>query len=260
MTAYLPRFTNLSYFQEINMIKSMTAFARQPIEQDWGNGAWEIRSVNSRFLETNFRLPEAFRYLEFKLREKLRKKLNRGKLDCSLRLDMNQADGDSLSVDVDLVSSLLKSHQSMEKIANIAQEPDLTRLLIWPGLIKKTEVDTMAVSIGNMHGVTKFRGGGVPDLDLERLKKIHGRVPGIPIVLHGASGIGGDQIGQAIKFGVRVVNIDTELRLAFSGVLRKTLEKDSKMYDPRKILGPTIEAIEKVVSGKIEMFGSGGKY
>ena len=124
------------------MIKSMTAFARQPIEKDWGNGAWEIRSVNSRFLETNFRLPEAFRYLEFKLREKLRKKLNRGKLDCSLRLDMNQGNNEALSIDPVLAASLLNSHEALQQAAGIKQEPDLTRLLNWPGIIKKADVDS----------------------------------------------------------------------------------------------------------------------
>ena len=124
------------------MIKSMTAFARQPIEKDWGNGAWEIRSVNSRFLETNFRLPEAFRYLEFKLREKLRKKLNRGKLDCSLRLDINQTSNEAFSIDADLAASLLNSHEVLQQAAGIKQEPDLTRLLNWPGIIKKSDFDS----------------------------------------------------------------------------------------------------------------------
>jgi len=119
----------------------MTAFARQPIEKDWGTGAWEIRSVNSRFLETNFRLPESFRYLEFKLREKLRKNLSRGKVDCSLRLDVNQGNCESLSIDNDLATSLLTSHKALQQAANIEQEPDLTRMLSWPGIIKKAEVD-----------------------------------------------------------------------------------------------------------------------
>jgi len=135
------------------MIKSMTAFARQPIETDWGNGAWEIRSVNSRFLETNFRLPESFRYLEFKLREKLRKKLNRGKIDCSLRLDMSQGNSDEFSVDSDLVNSLLKSHRALEKTSNIAQEPDLTRLLSWPGIIKTTEIDSEQMEVKLLSGL-----------------------------------------------------------------------------------------------------------
>ena len=124
------------------MIKSMTAFSRQPIEKDWGNGAWEIRSVNSRYLETNFRLPESFRYLEFKLRDKLRKKLNRGKVDCSLKIDVDQGDSESLSIDTDLAASLLASHQALQDAAQIQQQPDLTRLLNWPGIIKKADIDS----------------------------------------------------------------------------------------------------------------------
>jgi len=120
----------------------MTAFARQPIEKDWGTGAWEIRSVNSRYLETNFRLPEVFRSLEFKLREKLRKKLSRGKIDCSLRLDFSQGNNDGLSVDHDFAESLIKAHQSLQKIAGIEQAPDLTRLLNFTGMIKKSEVNS----------------------------------------------------------------------------------------------------------------------
>jgi uncharacterized protein (TIGR00255 family) len=124
------------------MIKSMTAFARQSIEKDWGNGAWEIRSVNSRYLETNFRLPESLRYLEFKLREKLRKRLNRGKLDCTLKIEIGQETGDDLSIDKQLAESLMKSHRLLQNIAGVEQQPDLTRILNWPGIIKKSEVDS----------------------------------------------------------------------------------------------------------------------
>ncbi|MGX5175269.1 YicC/YloC family endoribonuclease [Aliikangiella sp. IMCC44653] len=124
------------------MIRSMTAFARQPIEEKWGVGAWEIRSVNSRYIETNFRMPEAFRYLEFKLREKLRSKLQRGKIDCSLRIDTSGAKAESLAIDSDVASSLVGSHAELQKIAGIEQAPDLTRLLNWPGLIKSAEVDS----------------------------------------------------------------------------------------------------------------------
>ncbi len=124
------------------MIRSMTAFARQPIEQKWGVGAWEIRSVNNRFIETNFRLPEAFRYLEFKLREKLRSKLQRGKLDCSLRIDTTGAQADSLAIDPEVATSLLNSHAELQNLAQIEQAPELTRLLAWPGLIKSAQVDS----------------------------------------------------------------------------------------------------------------------
>ena len=69
------------------MIYSMTAFARLEIKKDWGDAVWEIRSVNQRYLENFFRLPEQFRGLENALREKLRQNLTRGKIECLLRID-----------------------------------------------------------------------------------------------------------------------------------------------------------------------------
>jgi uncharacterized protein (TIGR00255 family) len=93
-------------------------------------------------LETNFRLPESFRYLEFKLREKLRKKLNRGKIDCSLRIEVSQGNNESLSIDGDLAVSLLSAHTALQEAAQIEQQPDLTRLLNWPGIIKKSDIDS----------------------------------------------------------------------------------------------------------------------
>ena len=119
----------------------MTAFSRQPIEQEWGNGAWELRSVNSRFLETNFRLPESLRYLEFKLRDRLRKKLNRGKIDCNLKLEISQNDEEGLSINSDFARSLIQSHEQLQELAGIEQAPDLTRMLHLPGMIKKSELN-----------------------------------------------------------------------------------------------------------------------
>ncbi|MCW8877299.1 MAG: YicC family protein [Kangiellaceae bacterium] len=123
------------------MIRSMTAFSRFAVEKDWGNATWEIRSVNSRFLETNFRLPEAFRYLEFKFREVARKKLNRGKLDCSLRLDTSSAAEGGLSLNQDMARTLLESHQALQEMAGIKQDIELTRVLSWPGVTQTSEVD-----------------------------------------------------------------------------------------------------------------------
>ncbi|HOY56374.1 MAG TPA: class II fructose-bisphosphate aldolase [bacterium] len=123
----------------------------------------------------------------------------------------------------------------------------------------KTGIDTLAVSIGNMHGIKKFRDIGVPDLDLKRLEMIHQKTSNIPIVLHGASGVLEKQLKQAIEYGVRIINIDTELRLAFSNAMRQILEKDSSIYDPRQIFAPATDILQKVVEEKIKMFGSEGK-
>jgi fructose-bisphosphate aldolase class II len=123
--------------------------------------------------------------------------------------------------------------------------------------VKKTGIDTLAVSIGNVHGIMKIR-EGVPKLDLARLKAIAGKIK-IPFVLHGASGISEGEIRKAVKLGIKIINIDTELRLAFTESLRKTLATDRQMYDPRKVLSPAIEAVADVVAEKVKIFGSAGK-
>lgn len=123
--------------------------------------------------------------------------------------------------------------------------------------VKRTGVDTLAVSIGNVHGIVKMR-EGVPKLDLERLKEI-GRKVKIPLVLHGASGIPEKEIKKAISLGIRVVNIDTELRLAFTESLKKTLGANKNIFDPRKVLTPAMEAVEKVVTEKTKIFGAAGR-
>ncbi len=123
--------------------------------------------------------------------------------------------------------------------------------------VKKTGVDTLAISIGNVHGIMKIR-QGVPKLDLQRLKAISDKIK-VPLVLHGASGIPSGQIEKAVKLGISIINIDTELRLAFTNSLRRTLAADKDIYDPRKVLSPVVEAVEKIVTEKIKIFGSVGK-
>ncbi|NVJ60576.1 MAG: YicC family protein [Gammaproteobacteria bacterium] len=127
------------------MIYSMTAFARQPIKADWGNAHWEIRSVNQRFLETNFRLPEAFRSMEFALRDKLRKQLQRGKLDISLRIDYSPTEADAISINEKLAQQLVTAHQQLQAVAKVDQPLVVTDLMRWPGLIQTTELDTSKV-------------------------------------------------------------------------------------------------------------------
>jgi fructose-bisphosphate aldolase class II len=149
----------------------------------------------------------------------------------------------------------LKGVEDVVKVAE--REAFMTNPKEADEFVKKTGVDTLAVSIGNIHGIVKFK-KGVPELDLKRLKEISERVK-IPLVLHGASGIKKEEIKKAVKLGINVINIDTEIRLAFTGSLRNTLGKDKEIYDPRKVLAPVIDAVAKVVNEKIKMFGSAGK-
>ena len=120
--------------------------------------------------------------------------------------------------------------------------------------VKRTGVDTLAVSVGTLHGYFE----GEEKIDFPRLKKINKEIPKMPLVLHGASGLINDDISGSIKSGVRIINIDTDLRIAFTETLKKTLKEIKPgFYDPRKILTPSIEAISETVKKEINIFGSG---
>jgi len=97
---------------------------------------------------------------------------------------------------------------------------------------------------------------GVPHLFLDQLRKIKKMVK-IPLVLHGASGIKEEEIKEAVKLGIVIINIDTEIRMTFRESLIKSLSEAQKVdeFDPRKILKPSIEAMKNLVKKKIEIFG-----
>ncbi len=120
--------------------------------------------------------------------------------------------------------------------------------------VERAKPDLLAVAIGTAHGVYK----GEPRLDFDRLLAIKGKVS-IPLVLHGASGVPDDAIRRACKLGITKINIDTELRVAFSSAVRDTLVSNPKEIDPRKILGPAREAMKRVVKEKMRLFGCSGK-
>lgn len=121
--------------------------------------------------------------------------------------------------------------------------------------IAKTKIDLLAVAIGNAHGVPVEN----ERLDFERLRAIRERTEGTPLVLHGASSTPETDIRRAINLGVVKINIDTDLRLAFSQAIRQALEADAKLYDPRDILSQARDAVKRVVTEKIKLFGGEGK-
>lgn len=120
--------------------------------------------------------------------------------------------------------------------------------------VQQTGVDSLAIAIGTAHGQYK----GVPKLDFARLEKIVGLVK-IPIVLHGSSGVPDEAIQEAIGLGVRKVNIDTNIREAFTNACRQVVESNPKEIDPRKVLSPAREAATEVIRQKIRVFGSAGR-
>lgn len=120
--------------------------------------------------------------------------------------------------------------------------------------VEKTGIDSLAIAFGNAHGIPD------PDekLDFERLKEISDLVK-IPLVFHGASSTPKKDMQKAISLGVAKVNIDTDIRLAFSESIKKFQSKKPNSYDPREILFNAKESVKKVVMGKIRIFGSRGK-
>ncbi|CDG00478.1 YicC/YloC family endoribonuclease [Avibacterium paragallinarum] len=133
------------------MIYSMTAFARYEIKQDWGNAVWEIRSVNQRYLETFFRLPEPFRGLENGLREKLRQRLTRGKVECSLRFEGKPQTSEALNLNQALAQQVIASLQWLKQQAGEG-EINLTDVLRYPGVVETPEQDLDRISQALLEG------------------------------------------------------------------------------------------------------------
>ena len=126
------------------MIYSMTAFSRVEVKGDWGNAVWEIRSVNQRFLETYFRLPEQFRGIEPVLRERFRKKLNRGKVECNLRFNANAANKSELALNEKLALQLLQ-HANWINEQTLNSQVNPLEVMRWPGVMEAPESDMSAI-------------------------------------------------------------------------------------------------------------------
>lgn len=119
---------------------------------------------------------------------------------------------------------------------------------------QETQVDALAVAIGTAHGVYK----GEPKLDFERLERINELVD-TPLVLHGASGVPEESIRKAVERGICKVNIDTNLRQAFTRAVHEYIAENPEQFDPRKILGPAKQAMKETIKQKIRLFGSSNR-
>ena len=124
------------------MIRSMTAFARQQHDFAWGTAVWELRSVNHRYLEPSFKLPDNAKSLEPALRDKLRKQLSRGKVESLLRLQLNTSSNSTISVDQDLLVQLIAAGEAVQ--AGLKQPAAINPLevLQWPGILTEQGPDT----------------------------------------------------------------------------------------------------------------------
>lgn len=146
--------------------------------------------------------------------------------------------------------------------------------------VKQTGVDALAIAIGTSHGAYKFSRPPTGDvLAIDRIKAIHAKIPSTHLVMHGSSSVpqdwleiinahGGqipetygvpvEEIQEGIKHGVRKVNIDTDLRLASTGAIRRFLAENPAEFDPRKYLSKTVDAMQSICRNRFEAFGSAG--
>ncbi len=133
------------------MIYSMTAFARSEVKKEWGTAVWEFRSVNQRYLETYFRLPEQFRSLEPVLRERFRKKLARGKVECSLRFSASDTAVTNLNLNEPLAKQVM---HAADWVQSHGQSTGVNPLdvLRWPGVIAAEEADMDTIQADIMSG------------------------------------------------------------------------------------------------------------
>lgn len=139
----------------------------------------------------------------------------------------------------------------LEKEPEIKEE-DLTDPKEAEIFLRETKVDSLAVNVGTFHGI---RASGInPKINLGRLKEIKERVKGVPLVLHGGSGTPSRDIKYSLKLGISSIHINTELRLAYTNSLKKAVS--GKEIVPYKYMPEVISNIQKVVEGKIKLFGS----
>lgn len=128
------------------MTYSMTAFARQTGEFAWGSLVWEIRSVNHRYLEPSFKLPDSLRMLEGDLREMLRTQVARGKIECSLRLLQNSAANCHIAINTPLLDQIIAASATVQQKLPQATALNPLELLAWPGVLQQPETDADAIT------------------------------------------------------------------------------------------------------------------
>ncbi|MFC7391880.1 class II fructose-1,6-bisphosphate aldolase [Scopulibacillus cellulosilyticus] len=121
-------------------------------------------------------------------------------------------------------------------------------------LVKETGVDCFAPALGSVHGPYK----GEPNLGFDRMEEINNLV-GVPLVLHGGTGIPTKDIKKAISLGHAKINVNTENQISSAKAVREVLAEKPDLYDPRKYLGPARDAIKETVIGKMREFGSSGQ-
>jgi fructose-bisphosphate aldolase class II len=199
-------------------------------------------------------------------------------------VDMAHSGGVSVEGELGCLGSLETGEMGEEDGHGAEGKLDMDQLLTGveeaADFVAQTGVDALAIAIGTSHGAYKFTKEPTGDiLRIDRIKEIHERIPNTHLVMHGSSSVpqewleiinnyGGDmgqtygvpveEIQEGIKNGVRKVNIDTDLRMASTGAIRKHLMENTSNFDPRKFLKASTEAMKEICKARYEAFGSAG--
>ncbi|MDP2785742.1 MAG: class II fructose-bisphosphate aldolase [Sulfurimicrobium sp.] len=199
-------------------------------------------------------------------------------------VEMSHAVGVSVEGELGCLGSLESGHGEKEDGHGAEGVLTLDQLLTDPNeaaeFVKATGVDALAIAIGTSHGAYKFTRPPTGDvLAISRIKEIHARIPNTHLVMHGSSSVpqewlkiindfGGtmgqtygvpvEEIVEGIKHGVRKVNIDTDLRMASTGAIRRYLAENTKDFDPRKFYAAATKAMKDICKARFEAFGSAG--
>ncbi|MCZ7562635.1 MAG: fructose-bisphosphate aldolase class II [Burkholderiales bacterium] len=200
-------------------------------------------------------------------------------------VDMAHAVGVSVEGELGCLGSLESGTAGEEDGSGAAGKLSHDQLLTDPeqaaDFVKRTGVDALAIAIGTSHGAYKFTRKPTGDiLAIDRVKAIHARIPDTHLVMHGSSSVpqewlqvirenGGEiketygvpveEIQEGIRSGVRKVNIDTDIRLAMTGAMRRAMNEDRREFDPRKFLQEAVAAAKGVCKARFEAFGSAGQ-
>ena len=197
-------------------------------------------------------------------------------------VDMAHACGVSVEGEIGCLGSLETGMAGEEDGIGAEGKLSMDQLLTDPDeakqFVDETGVDALAIAVGTSHGAYKFSRPPTGDiLAINRIREIHEKLPNTHLVMHGSSSVpqdwlaiinefGGEisetygvpvkEIQEGIKHGVRKVNIDTDLRLASTGAVRRFLAENQSEFDPRKFLAPTIVAMRDIVRERLEAFGA----
>ncbi|MFV1996777.1 MAG: class II fructose-bisphosphate aldolase [Acidiferrobacterales bacterium] len=199
-------------------------------------------------------------------------------------VEFAHAGGVSVEGELGCLGSLETGEMGEEDGHGAEGKLDMDQLLTDPDeaadFVKKTRVDALAIAIGTSHGAYKFTKEPTGDiLRIDRIKEIHARIPDTHLVMHGSSSVpqdwlkiindfGGDmgqtygvpveEIAEGIKHGVRKVNIDTDLRMASTGSIRRHLSENPSNFDPRKFLKEATKGMMEICKARYEAFGTAG--